>query len=145
MVVDCRNGKFRLSMKRQKQPGLYYLGLGKISPFGAQPRRGDVEFEVENGMIRYSVENTSNQIDETELLTSSISGAAKAINLSLEHCPFVASLPVQLVYSLVKGFLRCPNGLVDDAKVGAALLNMSESAKIKLSRSFYERWGINHE
>lgn len=145
LAVDCRNGKFRLSMKRQKQPGLYYLGLGKVSPFGAQPRRGDVEFEVENGMIHYSVENSSNQIDEMELLTSSISGAAKAINLSLEYRPFVASLPVQLVYSLVKGSLRCSGGFVDDAQVGATLLNMPESTKIKLSRSFYDRWGINHE
>lgn len=145
LVVDCRNGKLRLSMKRQKQPGLYYLGLGKDLPFGAQAKRGDVEFEVEGGMIHYSVENTSDQIDEMELLVSSVSGATKAINLSLEGRPFAASLPVQLVYSLVKGSLRCSSGAVDDAQVGAMLLNMPESTKVKLSQSFYERWGINHE
>lgn len=141
-IVDCRNGKFRLSMERQDQMGLEYLGLGKETPHGRQARRGTVELRTTGNEIQYSIENTSEPIDAMELFTSSIDYAAKAINLKRARKSFVSSIPVQLVCYLTEDYLKVNGGPVDSLCVRNTLLALPNSTVEIRSKAFAKRWGI---
>ena len=82
-----------------------YLGLGKETPFGKQDRQGEVEFGVGNDGVGYLVENTSEQMDASELFNNAISGAAEAFNLARQGKPFAATTSVQLAYDIAKDSL----------------------------------------
>lgn len=145
VIVDCRNGKFGLSMRRQRKTGLQYLGLGKTKPCGAQGRQGNVGFRREKDVVHYCIENASDPIDAMALLADSIENAAKAINLRQSGQPFLASFPVQLTYCLVSGSVRRCNCDVYAYDVDRALRSLTDSSKRMLTETFKRRWEIGYD
>lgn len=139
-VVRCTNGMFELSCKRQGILPTRYIGLGKSSPFGKQTRQGKVQVDIKEGCINYVIENTSEQMNEIELLHSATSGAAEAINLVREGKPFAATTSVQLVYDLTKNCLTHKRAKITTHDVLSTIHQMKPSELELRIKRWYTRW-----
>lgn len=139
-VVRCTNGMFESSCKRQGILPTHYIGLGKSSPFGKQNHQGKVQVDIKEGRINYVIENTSEQMNEIELLHSATNGAAKAINLAREGKPFAATPSVQLVYDLTKDCLTHKRAKIATHDVLGAIHQMKLSELELRIKRWHTRW-----
>ncbi len=139
-IIRCYNGMFETSAARQGVIQTPYLGLGKETPFGRQDRQGGVEFGVGNDGVDYLVENTSEQMDASELFNNAISGAAEAFNLARQGKPFAATTSVQFACDIAKDSLKHKNGDVEPRDVLKAIGGMNPSEKIVRMENWRKRW-----
>ncbi len=141
-VVDCRNGKFESSMRRQNLFGIPYLGLGKNEPFGRQRTQGCTEFSFVGDEVRYLIDNTSEPIKGHSMLGNAIENASKAMNFRRSGQSFVCTLPVQLCYELAETPLKSKGGTVSPRQVLEAILSMDPCERNARLESFEIRWGL---
>lgn len=141
-IIDCRNGKFKESMKRQKLFRTEYLGFGKESPYGKQSCQGKFEFAINSDSIDYKIENTSERINPIEICSNAIESTALAINLAGTGKPFAASFLVQLSYSMVKDSLTHKKKPITPSQVFNDIKRMSEKERKARASTFALRWNI---
>lgn len=141
-VVDCRHGKFRASLERQGLGKTEYLGLGKDAPKSRQAERGAVTYDTAGEDIHYSVENSSGEIDAAELWDNALHDGARALTLAKAVQAFTATMPVQMVYELLRGRTSALGSTITYSDVARLISAVSADEAITWAEQFAERWGI---
>lgn len=143
-IIRCCNGMFETSAARQGIIQTPYLGLGKETPFGKQDRQGEVEFSFGNDGVDYLVENTSEQMDASELFNNATNEAAEAFNLARQGKPFAATTSVQLAYDIAKDSLKHKTRNVGPQDVRKAIAEMKPSEKSARMENWRKHWLIDN-
>lgn len=95
-VIDCRHGMFGESCRRQGLEPTEYLGACHGD---AAYRRTTKDVQVKTVGDSYELQVEGDvSMDGAAMLKESIRGAAKAIELGRSAKPFVATIPVQMLY-----------------------------------------------
>ena len=102
-VIDCRNGQFGKSLERQGFRRTEYLGLGKNEPKARQRKPDEVTYAEDGENIHYTIENTSEEMDAPKLWDIALRDGVRALTLSRAGQAFTATMPVEMVYELLRG------------------------------------------
>lgn len=141
-VIDCRNGKFRKSLERQDLRKTEYLGLGKNDPKTRQRSPGKVTYAEDGESIRYSIENTSGDTDIAELWDNALRDGVRALALGKAGRAFTATIPVQMVYEVLRDRAVALGASVLPGDVSGLMARMSPSELMAQAERFCMRWGI---
>lgn len=143
-VIDCRNGLFSESCRRQ---GLYrteYLGLGKTESFRKQKRAGKTR--VKRGGEKYTIqlENPADDIEPFSLFCNAISEAVRALNLDSIGKPYTATLSVQMMYEAVWTRSSRIPGNATEAEIESLLKEIGPFELCSRAIAFQERYQISN-
>lgn len=142
VVIDCRNGRFSASLRRQGMRPTEYLGLGKDAPKAVQERKGEVTVAVDGDVVTYSIENTSAVIEPAILWDNALSGGARALTLAKRGETFTATVPVEMVFDLLRDQMACLGANVTYDDVAGLIAKMPENEKAVRLQRFAKRWDI---
>ncbi|KAB1635977.1 hypothetical protein [Adlercreutzia muris] len=142
-IIDCRNEKFPYSASMQDIYAIPYLGLDKTAPKMHQQRRGKVGFTVGEEDITYLIERTSPPIDPEQLWQRAIADGAIALTKARERKPFVATLPVQILYEMLFDKAKRYRGPITSNTVEKLLYSMKATERNLLIQRFAAKWDIS--
>ena len=142
VIINCANGNFSHSASMQDICAIPYLGLDKTAPKARQYRRGKAEFTVGEEDITYLVERTSPPIDPEQLWQRAITDGAIALTKAREGKPFVATLPVQMLYEMLLDKVKHRQGPVTCNTTEKLLCSMNAAERDLRIQRFADKWGF---
>lgn len=141
-VIDCRNGKFRKSLERQGLRRTEFLGLGKDEPKTRQRKPGKATYVEDGENIHYTIENTSEDADASKIWDNALRDGAWALTLGRAGLAFTATIPVQMVYELLRGRTGGLGLEITYGDVTGLIAGIPANKVMAWSEQFGKRWGI---
>ena len=141
-IVDCRNGLYGNSCKRQGLFRTVYLGSGKNISCYKKSGTGSVRTSVDGEEIQIVLENTTVDPNPGALQSTAALGAAQALNLDRRGDPFVATLPVQIFYEMLRCESKRIHGEMTEQTVQELLCEIPADKRLVYGKAFGERYGI---
>lgn len=144
-IIDCRNGLFRNSCKKQNLFRTAYLGPGKYISCCKKSGSEGVRISIEGEKIKIVLENTAVDPNPGILQSTAALGAAQALNLDRRGDPFVATLPVQFFYEMLRCESKRIHGEMTEQTVQELLYEMPADKRLAYGKAFGERYGIDEQ
>lgn len=141
-VIDCRNGLYRNSCKRQNLYRTAYLGSSKDISCCKKSGSGSMRISTDGEEIKIVLENTAVNPNPGILQSAAVLGAAQALNLDRRGDPFVATLPVQMFYEMLRYESKKIHGEMTKQTVQALLCEIPADKRLAYGNAFGERYGI---
>lgn len=139
-VIDCRHGMFGESCRRQGLEPTEYLGACHGD---AAYRRTTKDVQVKANGDSYELQVEGNvSADGAGMLEESILGATRAIELGRSAKPFVATIPVQMLYEALWPVSRRVRGEVTVGKVEELMAGLPTGELTRRLEAFGPRYGI---
>lgn len=143
-VIDCRNGLFNESCRRQDLYRTEYLGLGKTESFRKQKRAGKARVKRDGEKYTVQLENPADDIEPFSLFCNAICETARALNLDRIGKPYTATLSVQMMYEAVwMRSSRIP-GDATEADIESLLKEIGPFEFCSRAIAFQERYQISN-
>lgn len=139
-VIDCRHGMFGESCRRQGLEPTEYLGACHGDAHYRRTTK-DVQVKTVGDSYELQVEGDVNA-DGAAMLEESILGATRAIELGRSARPFVATIPVQMLYEAlwpVNGRVR---GEVTVDRVSELMASLPAGELTRRLEAFGVRYGM---
>lgn len=144
-IIHCTNGRFRMSAERQGLRPVEYLGLGKNSPARPQQKADKLTPEMHGGTIVYNYPNDEREVDPAVFYDAALSDAARAVTLTREKRPFVAKLPVQLLFELVYDRAMRSKRKLGPEDIRRYLHEMGREEVLRRMDGLAIKWGLDIE
>ena len=144
-IVKCRNGMFSESLKRQGLERVEYLGLGKKTPKKRNSKLSAEFCDVPDSSYTLRIAHRYDSIAKEGLLFRAVADAAQAVELDREGKPFVSTLPVQMIYELLRESAGRCNGRISFSTIMRLLHTMPYEEAFARMEAFGDRWGINKQ
>ena len=142
-VIRCSKGRFATSARRQGLIPVSYLGIRKNPLTQERVKEGNVKLARDNGTVTYLVENTSPPPDPIELWKRAIRGGAQALSADTAVSPFVATLPVQMLYEILRDRALGRHRPISVSTVWKMLQSMGADELALGAECFAAKWGIH--
>lgn len=139
-VIDCRHGMFGESCRRQGLEPAEYLGACHGDAHYRRTTK-DVQVKTVDDSYELQVEGDVSAYGAA-MLEESIRGAAKAIELRRNGKPFVATIPVQMLYEALWPVSRRIRNEVKVGKVEELMAGLPAGELTRRLEAFGPRYGI---
>lgn len=140
-IIRCRNGLFRNSALMQGLRSTEYLGLGRSEPKPTVSKAG-VSCTQEEGGVTFSIGTSPNVDNQEKLLKNALIDVVTALNLSRRGEPFTATLPVQLLFELLREHAKPHKGGLSEDDVALLLSKIPRSEIDAGLERFEAEWGL---
>lgn len=139
-VIDCRHGMFGESCRRQGLEPTEYLGACYLD---AHYRRTTKDVQVKTVADSYELQAEGDvSADGADMLEESILGATRAIELGRSAKPFVATIPVQMLYEALWPVSRRVRGEVTVDRVSELMASLPAGELTRRLEAFGVRYGM---
>lgn len=142
-IVDCREGRFSASCKKQKLAAIELLDIES-----ARKRRvkyDGCELQEDSEIARLTLCRNDDSIDSLNLAQQCILKTAKALNLARCGRPFAATAPIQALYETVRLAAKKHQGDFSAGTVLRLLRGMPPHEAYRRYADFGKRYGIASE